>query len=172
MERRVVVPWTILPLIATIEMPPKKSSTKATAVESGSNSEGEDMAQTRQQPELSDSLMTILQFLEKRDEGKEERRCAEEDRRREEEERKEALRQHMYREEAEERERKLLALLDSKEKAHQKHELNLLEKNKKLKSVPTWKDNDTPADFLRRFEQVMKCNGEPKNIGLGPCPCT
>ena len=79
MERRVVVPRTILPLIATIEMPPKKSSTKATAVESGSNSEGEDMAQTRQQPELSDSLMTILQFLEKRDEGKEERRRAEED---------------------------------------------------------------------------------------------
>lgn len=77
-------------------------------------------------------------------------------------ERKEERRQKVYREEAEERERKLLALLESKEKAHQEHELRLLEKNKKLKSVPTWKENDTPADFLHRFEQVMKCNEEPK----------
>ena len=41
--------------------------------------------------------------------------------------------------------------------------MRLMEKSKKLKSVPTWKENDMPADYLRRFEQVMKCNGEPKD---------
>ena len=120
------------------KMPPKKSSA---APKGNSASEDEDMTtQGKQNTELSDSLMTILQFLEKRDEVKDRCRREEEERRQEELERKEERRQKVYREEAEERERKLLALLESKEKAHQEHELRLLEKNKKLKSVPTWKE--------------------------------
>ena len=142
-------------------MPPKKSPTASRGnKETDFVSEvTDDESQSRQQADLSESLMTILTFLEKRDEIKERQRREEEERRQEEMERKEERRQQNYRAEADERERRLLALLESKEKAHL---VRLIEKSKKLKSIPTWKDNDTPADFLRRFEQVMKCNGEPK----------
>ena len=57
----------------------------------------------------------------------------------------------------------LLELLESKDIANVENQLHLFEKNKKLKSIPTWKDNDTPADYLHRFDQVMLSNKERKD---------
>ena len=139
-------------------------------------SEEEDMEHfpiTRYQTALTDSLMTILEMLEKKNADKEEiwheeeqrRRVEErekEDRRREEEKREEKC-ERIYREEAEKREMRLLELLEFKDKANEEIQLRPFEKNKNLKSGPTWKDNDTPADYLHWFEQVMLSNEEPKD---------
>ena len=86
-----------------------------------------------------------------------------EERRREDEEKREGRCERIYWEEAKKREMRLLELLESKDKANTENQLYLYEKNKKLKSGPTWKDNDTPADYLHRFKQVMLSNEEPKD---------
>ena len=62
---------------------------------------------------------------------------------------------------------RLLELLESKDKANVENQLRLFEKRMKLKSVPTWKDNDTTADYLRWFKQVMLSNEEPKDPWAG-----
>ncbi len=129
---------------------------------------------TTHQTVLTDCLMTILEMMERKNADKEEKWHEEErrkrmeerekeERRREEEEKREERRERIYREEAKKREMRLLELLESKDKAITENQLRLFEKNKKLKSVPTWKENDTPADYLRRFEQVMLSNEEPKD---------
>jgi hypothetical protein len=96
---------------------------------------------------LCENLLTIIQFLEERVEAKEQRRREEGER---EEEEREERRQQQYHVEAEEGERRQLTFLELKEKAHQEHYSCVsFEQNKKLKSVPTWNNNDTPTDFLR-----------------------
>ena len=108
---------------------------------------------TTHQTVLTDCLMTILEMMERKNADKEEkwheeerrRRMEErekEERRREEEEKREERCERIYRQEAGKREMRLLELLESKDKANTENQLRLFAKNKKLKSVPTWKDHD------------------------------
>ena len=128
---------------------------------------------TRHQTALTDSLMTILEMMERKNSDKEEKwheeeRCRrveehEKEEQRREEEKREERREWIYREKAEKREMRLQELLESRDKANVENQLRLFEKNMKLRSVPTWKDNDTPADYLHRFEHVILSNEEPKD---------
>ena len=62
----------------------------------------------------------------------------EEWKREEEEEKREERSKCIYLEEAEKQEMRLLEHLESKDKANIENQLRQFEKNKKLKSVPTW----------------------------------
>ena len=146
----------------------REATTEETRPEELEYSESEEVDRhspphTSGQTNMTKDLMTILEFMEKKEICKEEKRLTEEQRRREEDQRKEELRERKYQEDADRQEKRLLELLDSKEKIHYEHQRRMLEKNKNLKAIPTWKDSDKPADYLRRFEQVMLCNEEPKD---------
>ena len=146
----------------------REATTEETHPEESEYSESEEVDRhspphTSWQTNMTKDLMTILEFMEKKEISKEEKRLTEEQRRREEDQRKEELRERRYQEDADRREKRLLELLDSKEKIHYKHQRRMLEKKKNLKAIPTWKDSDKPADYFRRFEQVMLCNEEPKD---------
>ena len=141
----------------------REATTEETRPEEFDYSESEEVDRhspphTSGQTNMTKDLMTILEFKEKKEISKEEERLTEEQRRREEDQRKEELRERRYQEDADRREKRLLELLDSKEKIYYKHQRRMLEKKKNLNAISTWKDSDKPADYLRRFKQVMLCN--------------
>ena len=48
----------------------------------------------------------------------------------------------------------------------------LLDRQKKLGSIPKWMDEERPANYLWKFEQAMTCNKEPKYVGPSCCLST
>ena len=99
----------------------REATTEETRPEEFEYSESEEVDRhlpphTSGQTNMTKDLMTILEFMEKKEISKEEKRLTEEQRRREEDQRKEELRERRYQEDADRREKRLLELLDSKEK--------------------------------------------------------
>ena len=70
------------------------------------------------------------------------------------------------REDALERDRahelRLMSIIRDLDKVKKEETEKLLDRQKKLVSVPKWTDDERPANYLWKFEQAMTCNKEPK----------
>ena len=107
-----------------------------------------------------------MESMERRDAALWQKECELEEeregRRRKEEQKKEDKR----REDALERDRahelRLMSIIRDFGKVKKEETEKLLDRQKKLVSIPKWTDDERPSNYLWKFEQAMTCNKEPK----------
>ena len=121
---------------------------------------------TRQQTAMFDSMKLLMESMERRDAARrqEERKLEEEreGRRRKEEQEKEDKRQEDALERDRAHELRLMSIIRDLDKVKKEETEKLLDRQKKLVSIPKWTDEERPANYLWKFEQAMTCNKEPK----------
>ena len=55
-----------------------------------------------------------------------------------------------------------MSIIRDLDKVKKEETEKLLDRQKKLVSIPKWTDDERPANYLWKFEQAMTCNKEPK----------
>ena len=115
---------------------------------------------------MFDSMKLLMESMERRDAARrqEERELEEEreGRRRKEEQEKEDKRQEDALERDRAHELRLMSIIRDLDKVKKEKTEKLLDRQKKLVSIPKWTDDERPANYLWKLEQAMTCNKEPK----------
>ena len=115
---------------------------------------------------MFDSMKLLMESMERQDAARrqEERKLEEEreGRRRKEEQEKEDKRQEDALERDRAHELRLMSIIRDLDKVKKEETEKLLDRQKKLVSIPKWTDEERPANYLWKFEQAMTCNKEPK----------